>query len=186
MGTGFSEDPVINALHKGIRRGINVTIENNCISSAVVLILSAIDTMAYLAMPETQEDVTRKDFVEWAEKYIRFPGREQLTGLDLYGARCAMLHSFGAQSRLSREGQCRVILWTAPAVPSILSQPHVPGYVLVAVDALRDALFLGMDRFLIDIYKEPLSNRAKLVDKRFNSLVQEMSTADVISSTTQP
>jgi hypothetical protein len=104
MGTGFSEDPVINALHKGIRRGINVAIENNCVSSAVILILSAIDTMAYLAMPEIQEDVTRKDFVEWAEKYIRFPGREQLTGLDLYGARCAMLHSFGAQSRLAEKG----------------------------------------------------------------------------------
>lgn len=79
-----------------------------------------------------------------------------------------------------------MILWTAPAVPPILSQSDVPGYVLVAVDALRDALFLGMDRFLIDIYKEPLSNRAKLVDKRFNSLVQEMSAEDVMSTTTQP
>jgi hypothetical protein len=183
MGTGFSDDPVMNAIHKGIRRGIELTIEHKCLSSAVVLILSGIDAMAYLAMPEVKQDVTQSDFVGWAEQYIRFPGREQLTGLDLYGARCAMLHSFGAQSKLSRAGKCRVILWMNHAIPPVLSKPELPGYVMVAVDALRDALFTGMDRFLIDVFKDPKSNKVQIVNKRLNSLVQKMRTEDVLSAT---
>jgi len=180
MGTAFSEDPVMNAIHKGIRAGIDLTIEHNCLSSAVALILSGIDAMAYLAMPENQEDVTRRDFVEWAEKYIHFPEHEQLTGLDLYGARCAILHSFGAQSKLSKEGKCRLILWMDHAFPPVLSKPELPGYVMVAVDSLRDALSAGIDQFLIDVFKDPKSIRARLANKRLNTLIQKMRTEDVL------
>jgi hypothetical protein len=175
MVTEFSQDPVINVIHNSIRKGINVTLQNECYASAVTLILSAIDAMAYLAMPESQKDVTKSDFVKWAEEYIRFPGRNQLTGLDLYGARCAMLHSFGAQSKMSREGQCRVILWMDQAVPPILFRPDVaPEHAMVSILALKDALFAGMDRFLINLYRDPNSKEAKLADKRFQSFVHTM------------
>jgi len=70
--TDLSRDPIINAVHNGIKRGIRVAIENDCLGSAVILILSGIDSMAYLAMPATQDDVTRSDFVRWAEQYIKF------------------------------------------------------------------------------------------------------------------
>lgn len=84
--TDLSKDPLINAVHNGIKRGIRVALENDCLGSAVILILSGIDAMAYIAMSASQDDVTRGDFVRWAEKYITFPCSEQLTGLDLYGA----------------------------------------------------------------------------------------------------
>ena len=105
----LSQDPVINAVHNGIKRGIRVALENDCLDSAVVLILSGIDAMVYITMPAGQDDVTRDDFVKWAEQYIKFPCSEQLTGLDLYGARCAMLHSYSTASKLSREGECRQV-----------------------------------------------------------------------------
>jgi hypothetical protein len=104
-------DPIINAIYGGIKKGIQVAIDNECLDSAVILILSGIDSMAYLNMPANQEDVTKNDFVTWADHYIKFPCKEQLTGLDLYGARCAMLHSFGAVSKLSREGKCRMVCY---------------------------------------------------------------------------
>jgi hypothetical protein len=183
MGTEFSQDPIINVIHNSIRKGINVTLENGCYASAVVLVLSAIDAMAFLGMSEGQQDVSKSDFVKWAEEYIRFPGENQLTGLDLYGARCAMLHSFGAQSKMSREGQCRVILWMDKAVPPIIFRPDVaPGHVVVSILALKDALFAGMDRFLIDAYRNPNSREAKLADKRFQSFVHEMP-SDYVTST---
>jgi hypothetical protein len=52
-----------------------------------------------------------------------------------------MLHSYGTRSRLSREGK------------------------------LKDALFQGMDQFLIDLYRDPASDKAKIADKRFEKLV---------------
>jgi len=187
MVTTFSQDPIINVIHNSIRKGINVTLENECDASAVILMLSAIDAMAFLVIPESQQDVRAEDFITWADQYIRFPGKEQLTGADLYGARCAMLHSFGAQSRMSRNGQCRVILWMDKAVPPIIFRPEVqPGYVMVSIPALRDALFEGMDRFLVNLYKDPNSKEAKLADKRFQSFVHKTPTEQVMSSIGNP
>jgi hypothetical protein len=183
MPNKFTQDPIINVIHNSIRKGICVTLEHECDASAVILILSAIDAMAYLAMPEDQEDVQRNDFTQWADRYIRFPGRHQLTGADLYGARCAMLHSFGAQSKMSRNGQCRVILWMDEANPSIIYRPDLhPHHAMVSIVALKDALFEGMDRFLVDLYKKPDSKEAKLANKRFESFVHKLPTVDLMSS----
>jgi hypothetical protein len=174
------DDPIINVVHGGIRKGINATVENGCLGSAVILILSAIDAMAYLCMPESQQDVTGRDFIGWAKKYICFPGREQLTGEDLYGARCAMLHSYGVRSRMSREGKCRVIGYMDESIPPIRYNPEVSKeVVLVSVAALRDALLEGIDRFLVDIYKNPHSKEAKLADERFKTLVHSYPTKEL-------
>jgi hypothetical protein len=183
MQTNFSQDAVNNAIYNGIRRGIDVTIQNDCLGSAVILILSSIDAMAYLAMPEKQKDVSKQDFIGWAEKYIRLRGREQLTGADLYGARCAMLHAYGVQSKMSREEKCRVILWTSHAVPPIVTHPNTPGYVMASVPDLRDSLFAGIDRFLIEVFREPKSKRATLINRRLDKLVQRMDTEDVLRTT---
>jgi hypothetical protein len=54
----ISRDPLVNAIHNGIKRGIRVAIANECFGSAVVLIYSGIDTMAFLGMASGKEDVT--------------------------------------------------------------------------------------------------------------------------------
>ncbi len=187
MVSQFSQDPIINVIHGSIRKGINVTLEHECYPSAVILVLSAIDAMAYLAMPEGQQDVRPNDFIKWADQYIEFPGKDQLAGADLYGARCAMLHNLGTQSKMSRNGQCRVILWMDKANPPIIFRPEVQRqYVMVSIVALRDALFEGMDRFLINLYENPNSKEAKLADERFQSFVHKIPTNDVMSSSTTP
>lgn len=185
MPAELSQDPVMNAIYKGIRRGIEITVDNNCLGSAVILILSAIDTMGYLAMPENQQDVTKVDFINWAEKYVRFPCREQLSGADLYGARCAMLHTYGAQSKMSRNGECRVILWMSHAIPPIMTSPKTPGYVMVSIPALRDALFDGIATFLVNTFRDPKSKEAELANRRLRSLVHELATNEVSRATAE-
>jgi hypothetical protein len=138
--------------------------------------------MTFLAMREGRDNVQRSDFVGWADKYVRFSGKEQLTGMDLYGARCAMLHNYGLRSKLSREGQCRVILWMDRSRPPIKSHPTLPNYVLVAITGLRDAVFAGMDRFFIEICSDRLSKKAKLVEERLKTLVQQMPADTVMRS----
>src|SRR5437016_9238596 len=104
--TDLSLDPIINVIHKGIRRGIQVTFENGCLGSCLILIYAAMDAMASLERPANVKSVRREDFIAWADKYIRFPCKEQLTGIDLYGARCALIHQYGIESDLSRGGDC--------------------------------------------------------------------------------
>jgi hypothetical protein len=168
--TTLNEDPLHNAIYNGIKRGITVTIDNHCFGSAVILILSAIDAMAYLGMPTDQESVTRVDFIRWAEQFIHFDGPQQLTGADLYGARCAMLHSYGVRSSMSRKGECRLVGYMSESYPPIQYNPSVSReLVLVSVPALRDVLFKGIDDFLVYLFSD--SERAKLAEERLKNLV---------------
>lgn len=168
--TDLSRDPIVNAVHNGIKRGIRVALANDCYGSAVVLILSGIDTMAYLGMPPCQQDVKRADFVQWVEHYIRFPCEHQLTGLELYGARCGMLHSFSAVSRLHRQGGCRQIGYMDRSVPEIRFNPAVSEeLVLVSVEALAESFFSAVDRFLIDLYSD--EEKARVADQRFQHVM---------------
>ena len=177
--TTIKNDPITNAIHGGIKRGIQVTIENRCYGSATNLILSGIDTMAYLSMPASQQDVKQKDFVAWAERYIKFPCKEQLTGLDLYGARCAMLHTYGTRSKLSREGKCRMICYMDKGIPEIRSKPHLKDLVIVSVSALADAFFCGIDNFLVDLFSN--KEKAAMAEERLTELMQEHNREDLIT-----
>jgi len=173
----LSEDPIINVITNGIKRDIDVALANQCYRAAAILMLSAIDTMAFLAMPEAQAEVTKRDFITWANKYIHFPGPDQLTGADLYGARCAMLHCYGVRSRMSRNGECRVLGYMDVSDPPVRFSPEVSkGVVLVSLAGLRDALFAAIDGFLIDVYKDRNSKGARLADERFSTLVHEYPT----------
>lgn len=172
--TELIEDPIINAIHNGIKCGIRVTLDNKCLGSAVILILSGIDAMAYLDMPAAQNDVTRNDFVRWVERYIKFPCKEQLTGLDLYGARCAMLHNYGTASDLSRKGKCRQVAYMDKSVPEVRYAPNVSkDLVLLSVPALADAFFSGADKFLIDLFLD--KKKAPIAGQRLQKLVQTVS-----------
>lgn len=167
----LARDPVINAIHNGIRRGIEVAVANGCHGSAVILIYSGMDSMAYLAMPAQQTDVTGKDFIDWANRYIKFPCKEQLTGADLYGVRCAMVHTYSVRSKMSREGKCRLIGYMDKSVPEVRYEPSVnKELVLASVPALADAFFRGVDAFLVDAFSN--KDRAKIVEERMKHLVQ--------------
>jgi len=131
------------------------------------------DTMAYLDMPSDQQDVKKTDFVRWAERYIRFPSPEQLTGLELYGARCAMLHRYSVASRLSREGQCRQIAYMDKSVPEVRSNPAIStDLVLVSVPGLAQAFFDGVDTFLIDLFSD--IKKAPIAEERLRKLVHDL------------
>ena len=141
----LSSDPVINAINNGIRRDIQIALDNDCHRSAVILIYSGIDAMAYLSMPSKQVDVNKSDFIEWANKYIKFPCKEQLTGKDLYGARCAMLHNYSVFSKMSRRGECRVIGYMDHSIPEVRYNPSVSkSLVLVSIEALANSFFKGI------------------------------------------
>ena len=169
----LSRDPIVNTVQNGIKRGIRVALENNCLGAGAILILSGIDAMAYLDMPEDQQDVTRSDFIRWADRYIRFPCKEQLTGIDLYGARCAALHQYGSASALSREGKCRMVGYMDASIPEVRYQPSISNdIVLVSVPALAEAFFTGVDRFLIDLFSD--AEKAPSAEHRFKKMFQSI------------
>jgi len=69
----LKHDPIINAIQRGIKDDIDFNQNAARFRATLLLIYAAIDAMAFLNMPANQPDVTRKDFIDWAERYLKFP-----------------------------------------------------------------------------------------------------------------
>ena len=137
---------------------------------ALLLTLAGIDAMAFLGMDGTKEESSRSDFIRWAETYVQFPCEEQPTGLELYAARCAALHSYSTESALSIEEKCREIGWMGEAVPEVVYNPSVSeSLLMLSIPALVEAFFAGIDRFIVHVYSD--ADRAAAADKRFGKLL---------------
>jgi hypothetical protein len=69
-------------------------------SSAVAMAFVCIDAMTYLSLPSGREVNGRTDFIAWVNTYLKGHKDQayQYEGLDVYGARCALLHAFGSES----------------------------------------------------------------------------------------
>lgn len=170
-----SNDPIANVYYGQIKRSINICLENECWDAAIKLIYSAIDAMAFLGIPAKAQDVHRTDFINWVDKYIHFPCKEQVTGLDLYGARCAMLHNHSVYSNLSREGKCRLVGYMDKSIPEVRYRPDVDkNLVMVSIPALAEAFFTGVDRYLIDLFSN--KDKAKIAEQRLNIFIQTIPT----------
>ena len=136
----------------GIVRGIRVACENECYQAAIILIYSGIDCMAFLNMPKNQLDVKSKDFIKWADRYIKFPCKEQLSGNDLYGARCGMLHTYRPESNMSRKGSCRQILYINVHYPEVIYKDNIEkDYVIISIEGLANSFLDGVDKSLLDL-----------------------------------
>lgn len=165
----LSRDPIINAIHKGIKDDIDYNQKGGRHRATILLIYAAIDVMAFLDMPASQSDVTSKDFIHWAEMYLKFPGRTQLAGADLYGARCGILHTYSEQSKMSRAGKCRMLCYVADMPGDPVRDAGHQQYVMVSVAGLKAALFVAIDRFLVDVFAS--SQRAQITEKRLKKLL---------------
>ncbi|MBF0397929.1 MAG: hypothetical protein HQK78_14205, partial [Desulfobacterales bacterium] len=97
--------------------------------------------------------------------------KEQLTGLDWYGARWAMLHTYTARSNLSRKGKCRMVCYMDKGIPEIRSKPGIDDIVIVSVFALVEAFFTGIDEFLVALFSN--KEKATVAEERLKELMQE-------------
>jgi hypothetical protein len=132
---------------------IETLITNRFTLPALILIYSAIDIMAWLNREEDHEDVTRNDFILWADKFLLPDSDLFCVGIDLYAARCSLLHSYTAKSRLSRNRKASVIsyAWGAASEDDLqraLAGADIQDVKVVHVEKLFSALKVGIRRFI--------------------------------------
>jgi hypothetical protein len=169
----FAGDSLINAIYQGIKRGIQVTYDNECYGACLILIYCGIDAMSYLDMPPSQEEVHANDFIQWAERYLS-PNLKnqatQITGEELYSARCAVVHTYTVESRKTKSGSTRVIGYAVGGGQSIVWDAKVaPNLVLLRLEALRDAFFTAIDRFLTEGYAD--KQKQPILETRLRNLL---------------
>jgi hypothetical protein len=76
---------------------INCLVEKNYIESALILTYAGIDQMAWLAVPDQETD--SEHFKSWVDKYLDPQNKLGCTSVDLWAARCGLVHTAAAESR---------------------------------------------------------------------------------------
>lgn len=97
-----------------VQSGLKLCFNQGLWLPVLVLLYSWIDSMAWLARDVKNKDVTRGDFLDWCEKYLLIPPDPVCSADDLYAARCGILHSGIAESKLMRDGKARPLWYGLP------------------------------------------------------------------------
>ena len=90
---------------------IRLCMANQLTVPAIILIYTGIDFLASLTRPEGQQEVKSDDFIRWAEQYMSCKETLGVRGIDLYAARCGVVHSYRISSRLYRRAKANRIAY---------------------------------------------------------------------------
>jgi hypothetical protein len=154
LNVSEEDDPV------GLRdllRAADVCIKENLHLPALVLIYSGIDTLGWLAADP--EKSVRDSFTDVVERYLLPGSAIKATSLELYAARCAIVHTYTSESKLSQSGQARMVAYAWGRADDGPLQESIDrlGHPLVAVhlNALRAGLERAIPLCMADIKADP-------------------------------
>lgn len=177
-----ANDSLKNVLVDGIVREVHEAWQRKSYRATLILAYTAIDAMAYLTMAADKTKATRADFVAWADKYLRFRDAKAertltLPGLELYAARCALVHTYGTEADLHKDGTVqRQIGYADEMLPEIAQKEDVPNLVIVSVRGLLDALHDGIAATLKDFASN--EEQRKLAATRLYGMVHHFPMPD--------
>lgn len=143
-----------------------VLVAGECIRQGVhlpslILVYSGIDALGWLSHAEPHPS-PRLTFVSWVERWLLPASPLPCTSLELWAARCGVLHTFTAASRHSSQGLTRRLsyAWGGASVADLqadIDDKMGPGQaVAVDIDALYDGFRLGATSFLQDAVRDPV------------------------------
>lgn len=143
----------------------------------LMLIYVGIDSMAWLVRPIGQKLVKGPDFIKWVEEHFPAPFKIKYQGVDLFAARCGVVHGATSQSKLSDDGQAREIYYTWGVEPADEFHEVVQSASAATGGAkFRNVIVLRIDD-LFEAYTSALASFMNKIeqDARTAALVEERS-----------
>ena len=125
---------------------------------AQILIYAGIDAAAWLASDDNEG--VGKRFQRWVDRWM-LPAKPLLaTAAELYAARCAVLHTFTADSDLSKTGKVRRVAYATGEVSAqeLQTKLDAKGHsdiVVVHINDLYLAYGSGFAAFLESLHSDP-------------------------------
>jgi hypothetical protein len=124
--------------------------------AVLALLYSAIDTLAFLSAPAKAKKAERRYFINWCNRYMVPFLHSAATGIDLYGARCGVLHTSSAASELGCEGKAREVWYRFEGRVGVNLMTNTPRPALMLdIEALVDAFGKGSQQFVADLECDP-------------------------------
>lgn len=154
---------------RNILSAIDLCLKNELITPSLILIYSTIDIMAWLDREVSHEDVQRDDFIHWVETYLLSGSELSCRAIDLYAARCSLLHSNTAESALTRKGDATRIFYAwgiaqKQNLEKLIDSVDASSAKAIHIEALFSSLQIGVAKFLLSIENDP--RHATLVYER--------------------
>lgn len=124
---------------------------------ALVLLYAGIDGLAWVAIADDRQDVIGADFRAWTKSYLLPDSGLDCDEVDLWAARCGLLHAQIMDSRLARQGQARHIWYHVGPdnrflIPIQQSSQQLP--VTVSLELLAAAFRRATERFFARIEED--------------------------------
>jgi len=150
-------------------KAIKILRDAKLIQPCLALLYSTMDAAAWLDRPDEHQDVTKDDFVAWVTRYVLEGRSLRCRAIDLYAARCGMLHSFSAYSRLSRKGEAYHMAYSwgiarREDLETAVWLMKKDNLAAVHVDDLMTATEEGFETFLQEVSQDP-SRLQKVLDR---------------------
>jgi hypothetical protein len=165
-----------------IFEAIHLCLDNKLILPALMLIYTAIDIVG--GLERKKGEGTKASFIRFVDGYLLITKQLECTALELYAARCGILHAAAAESDLYKKGDVRLVIyaWGTAKVEDIKKagekiERH--DTVAVHISDLIDAFKIGLAHYLEDVYKDPIrvnvveTNAAKVFSHMPNTIVEE-------------
>lgn len=94
-------------------RALTLLLHAKLESQALSVLYMAIDRAAWVA--SSKEEIDKNDFIAWTDKFLIANNNVSFTGLDLWAARCGLLHTGAAESRDYRKNGANLIYYKVKA-----------------------------------------------------------------------
>lgn len=119
---------------------MNWCIKENRLMSFLILFYSSIDSMAYLNKDPSKENVINTDYISWCDTFLCKYINRETKGIDLYSARCGILHTLTPTSKLVKENKAINIGYTikSPLADAINTKTK-DNMILLEANNLLDA-----------------------------------------------
>lgn len=147
----------------------------------LVLIYASLDTLAWAVYGHEIKQV-RNRFLRLCEVYVLPESKVDCTALELYAARCSILHSLGWESEVSKSGNARSVLYSfgevdAHSAHAALNIEQPGKFVAIRADELVSATKIAVDHVIRKSEQDSaLAARLAIADgKQYRSLDTQLS-----------
>jgi hypothetical protein len=136
-------------------------LEKRWLLPCLTLLYSGIDVVA--SLKRRPGDGTKAAFVRWVTEYMLKVHPLPCTALELYAARCGVVHAFTAESDLSRQGAARrlVYAWGGAKTEDLAAATKLLGSTDVAIHIreLMDGFRAGVAYYGDELARDPERER---------------------------
>ena len=134
-----------------LRKAPAFCIQNGYQLSAIKLIYSGIDNLAWLSREHDRLNVEKKDFMDFIDKYLLPDSGLKCNSEELYSARCGLLHCNTAESDIARSGKARYLSYATGFSSEDGGYEHIrpesrSKHVIVNTDKLQKAFNKSIDK----------------------------------------